>query len=113
MRPRPTFGPEGRDFPRFEDFETEEEFWFALDDLNRWNNGLGPPPKPPPEGLRPIHAGDRRGSRQVGLRLPDGDYQRLVAMADDHALAPSVLARMLVVRALRTRRANSLLLAWS
>ena len=47
---------------------------------------------------------DGRGSRQVGLRLPEAEFRRLRDLADEYGVAPATMARMLVVGAVRSRR---------
>jgi hypothetical protein len=44
------------------------------------------------------------GSRQVGLRLPEADFRQLRELGETYGLAPATLARMIVVRAVRSGR---------
>ena len=83
------------------EFESDDEFWDYIDEVNRYNNGL--PPKvaeqdPPPRTTA------RGGCRQLGLKLALPDYELLEAMAEARRLKPTTLARTLLVRALVTER---------
>jgi hypothetical protein len=92
--------------PLFQDsgFESIEDYLDHLDHLWRRQNGL--PPVTPP-GLKPVHLRDGHGSRQVGLRLPETDYRRLLELGDEYGVAPATMARMIVVGVLRARCRNA------
>jgi hypothetical protein len=92
-----------QDQPLFKDsgFDSIEEYLDHLDDLSRARLGL---PALYPRQLPPVSPQDGRGSRQVGLRLPEADHRQLRELADEHGLAPATLARMIVVRAVRANR---------
>lgn len=90
-----------RPFPLPSDFETMDQYWEALEKVNRRNNGLAPSAPRLPNDLNRVHAADELGGRQVGLRLPALDYERLQELSARYGVPPATMARMLVVRALR------------
>jgi hypothetical protein len=96
------FGPNGeRYYPLPEDFETLDEYFDKVEEITRRNSGLGPKRKKRPPGLGRVPTSDSGGMRQVGLRLPSGEFDDLKKLSRDYGLRPASLARMLVVRGLR------------
>jgi len=79
------------------DFESIEEYLIHREDEWRRRNGLKSLKAEPP---RPSTL-DQKGGRQVGLRLPGEDYERLAELSERNGVAPATMARILVVRALR------------
>lgn len=79
------------------DFESIDEYLIHLEDQWRKRNGLKPLKA---EGARPPTL-DQKGGRQVGLRLPGEEYERLAELSERNGVAPATMARILVVRALR------------
>jgi hypothetical protein len=89
-------------FETFEDYiEHMERSW---DDVPWAYEPREVPEVPPPEfsiGSIDSELPARRRSRQVGMRLTPGDYEALAEAAGHHGVAPSTLARILVVAGAR------------
>jgi hypothetical protein len=89
-------------YPLFADsgFESIDDYLDWIEDRERKRAGL-----PPlyPDHVKPVGPNDGHGrSRQVGLRLPESDFRRLRELGDQYGVAPGTLARMIVVRAVRS-----------
>jgi hypothetical protein len=88
-------------YPLFKDsgFESIDDYLDYIEERERERAGL-----PPlfPDHLKPVGPHDGHGSRQVGLRLPEIDFRRLCELGDEYGVAPATLARMIVVRAVRS-----------
>jgi hypothetical protein len=99
----PADGPPADDGPLFKDsgFDSIDDYLDHKEELWRKEHGI---PPPLPAGLRSVGPHDGHGSRQVGLRLPELDFRRLSEIGDEYGLAPATLARLIVVRAVRSRR---------
>jgi hypothetical protein len=82
-------------------FESIDDYIDYIEELERERKGL-----PPlfPDRLRQVPPCDGLGSRQVGLRLPEADFRRLRELGDTYGVTPATLARMIVVRAVRSIR---------
>ena len=96
-------GTPADEFPLFRDsgFESLDDYLDFIEDVQRDRRGL--PPRLP-KGLRQVQPHDGHGSRQVGLRLPETEFRQLQELGDTYGLAPATLARMIVVRAVRSGR---------
>jgi hypothetical protein len=81
-------------------FESLDDYLDHIEATQRERQGLTPRL---PSGLRQVGPYDGNGaSRQVGLRLPESDFRQLRELGDTYGLAPATLARMIVVRAVRS-----------
>jgi hypothetical protein len=97
-------GTPADEFPLFDEsgFESLDDYLDHIEDVQRDRQGL--PPRLPVD-LRQVQPHDARGrSRQVGLRLPETEFRQLRELGDTYGLAPATLARMIVVRAVRSGR---------
>lgn len=96
--PDPKLHWERSSFPSLAEFDSEDAYWAYIEEVSRRNNALPRSPASDPPRVRPR---DRRGSVQVGLRLPLTDFERLEELGAAYGVAPATMARMLVVRAVR------------
>jgi len=100
------------------EFDSLDDFVDYLDAVNRFNNNVRPKPRPVPETEGriggPVEAtrvdwpsrvdgpADTSGiSRKVGIRLTPDDHELLQQLAAEHSVAPSTMARILVVKGVR------------
>ena len=81
------------------EFETDDDYWEYLDEVNRFNNGL---PSRLVERDRPPRTTAKAGEyRQLGVKLALPDYELLARLAEERRLRPTAFARSLLARALR------------
>ena len=81
-----------------DEFETADEYWDYIDEVNRFNNGI---PSKRRERERPPRTTAQAGQyQQLGLKLALPDYEQLARLAEKRRLTPTTFARTLLVRAL-------------
>jgi hypothetical protein len=86
-------------FPKLDQFESIAAYIEFAEAVRQRIGGL--PVKRAPSRSTRARTADEHGSTQVGLRLPAGDYERLVELGRENGVAPATMARVLVVRGIR------------
>lgn len=78
-------------------FRSFEEFLEARED--EWRRERGYPPLEPVAGAKA--RARERGVQQVNLKLAPTDFESLADLAHQHGVAPTTMARIIVIRELR------------